>query len=120
MCDLSRMSMQHQWLALTVTSHQTLSSARTDGYSIILRSDTNQDSSHHTKEAISLKDGETLMGDDLAAEIIPSADQQHHHALQELPGPSQPQIDSQRSATRSNSGFCRFLCAEYLNGLTAR
>lgn len=111
--------MQNQWLALTVTSHQTLSTAHTDGYSIVLQSDTSQDSSHHTEEGTNLDDSDTLMDGDLAAEIVPSADQQHHHALQELRGPSQSQIDSQRSATRSNSGCRRFICAEYINGLTA-
>ncbi|KAK5053711.1 hypothetical protein LTR84_001672 [Exophiala bonariae] len=108
-CNIDSASTQQQWLALTVTTHSTASNAGTDGYTIVLQSDSAQEPPQNTAQGINSREDDSIMIDGYVGASV-----------QEPRISAQQHADGQESNTEHGSGVRRFLCAEYINSPTSR
>lgn len=117
--DMDNASTQHQWLAMTVTTHQTICDPQRDGYTIVLQSDPKQDIPRAAGSGITPGEDDAFMTDDQTVES-PASTNTHSVAQQSMDLSPQRNADTHHASPGKAPGVRRFLCAEYINSSSSR
>ncbi|KEF51154.1 uncharacterized protein A1O9_12768 [Exophiala aquamarina CBS 119918] len=117
LCDSASLTKQHQWLLITATTHKRACKGGADGYKVLLQPNPDMATSTQVDEDANHSEGPEAIVPDRVGMSWSSANLEFI-AQGESGIPSELPKQSQRLVTGISSGFQRFLCAEYVNGVS--